>query len=316
MGGKEVLTHMEEMIPCPVEDREVFQRVWNRVMAGRDGQTSPIEPIPPGSDGDLSCECLKALYENKGEGVPPACEKWRGQLRPGDADSAWRLPQEPETPWQTPPLREEAAPAQGQAMTGEEMARETEAMRPEPARPEASAPERAEPEAPAPEEPCGCGGPEGLPPAETPDQGNDMPRLWETPVPSDDRTARLRAQVMEALQGWQFYRHLAKRARGMDQRVLNSMAAELHRHARKLSAAYFLLTGLRYWPTELLGTPAIPSYWGAMRQRHQAEQRMENGLRLAADDWEDGDILAMYDELIEGCQHRCRQLRALLERDE
>ena len=88
---------------------------------------------------------------------------------------------------------------------------------------------------------------------------------------------------------------------------------ELHKHARKLSAAYFLLTGLRYWPTEVLGAPAIPSYWGALRARHQAEQRQETAFRLAADDWEDQEMLALYGELADACQQRCRRLRALLE---
>ena len=166
------------------------------------------------------------------------------------------------------------------------------------------------------EEPCGeCSEAEGLPEEDGPDRGNDLPQLWEEPQPADDRTARLRRHVMDALEGWQFYRHLARRARGTDARTLNGMAADQHKEARKLSAAYFLLTGLRYWPTELLGTPAIPSYWGALRTRHQAEQRQENAYRLAADDWNDPDLLALYNHLIEGCQRRSQQLRSLLEQD-
>ena len=27
---------MEDMIPCSIKDQEVFQRVWQRVMEGRD----------------------------------------------------------------------------------------------------------------------------------------------------------------------------------------------------------------------------------------------------------------------------------------
>ena len=154
---------------------------------------------------------------------------------------------------------------------------------------------------------------EGLPPENGPDRGNDLPQLWEEPQPADDRTARMRRHVMDALEGWQFYRHLAKRARGTDQRALNGMAAEQHKEARKLSAAYFLLTGLRYWPSELLRAPAIPSYWGALRTRHQTERRMENEFRMAADDWEDQEVLALYQALIEGCLRRCDQLRSLLE---
>lgn len=155
--------------------------------------------------------------------------------------------------------------------------------------------------------------PDSLPEPDGPSCSGDLPPLWEQPSPAGDRTARLRHQVMEALEGWQFYRHLARRARGSDARVLNNLAGELHRQARKLSAAYFLLTGLRYWPSELLTTPAIASYWGALRQRHQAEQRQETAFRIAADDWDDPALLELYAELIDACQRRCRQLRALLE---
>ena len=168
------------------------------------------------------------------------------------------------------------------------------------------------PEPPAQESPAQ---PDSLPEPNGPGCSGDLPPLWEQPSPAGDRTARLRHQVMEALEGWQFYRHLARRARGSDARVLNNLAGELHRQARKLSAAYFLLTGLRYWPSELLTTPAIASYWGALRLRHQAEQRQETAFRIAADDWDDPALLELHTELIDGCQRRCRQLRTLLEQD-
>lgn len=263
---------MEDMIPCALKDQEVFQRVWQRVMAGRDQAGSPIQPSPS-DGGDVSCDCLRDLMRQDGEGLPPSC-------LPGP-DTA---PPEEQPPMEQPPVEQppmEQPPAE---------------------------------ETPA-QEPPGQSGPccQGLPPEEGGSWGGDMPAPWEGPQGGDDRTARLRRHVMDALEGWQFYRHLARRARGTDARALNALAGELHKHARKLSAAYFLLTGLRYWPTELLGAPAIPSYWGALRQRHQAEQRQETAFRLAADDWEDPDMLELYGELADACQQRCRRLRALLE---
>ena len=264
---------MEDIIPCAVEGREIFQRVWQRVMAGRDDAQCPIENIPPNMQGDLSCECLDALL-HQGTPVPQECERQSAEESP-----------EPEQSAPEPPMEDQPAP-------------------------EPPVEEGLVPEQPAPEQPA-CA--EGLPAADGPHQNNDLPHLWEEPQETSDRTARLRRQVMEALEGWQFYRHLARRARGSDARVLNNLAGELHRQARKLSAAYFLLTGLRYWPSELLTTPAIASYWGALRQRHQAEQRQETAFRIAADDWDDPALLELYAELIDACQRRCRQLRALLE---
>lgn len=282
---------MEEMIPCSVKDQEVFRRVWQRVMEGRDQTNCPVQPgIPGGWEGDLPCDCLKALIHEQGAGIPSECEHQEAPARPVE-------PRPPEE-WSAPAM--EAA--------------EEQLMEAEPSVQNVQSGWQSAEESPATEPPCPDGAPEeGLPSENGPDRGSDLPRLWEEPQSSDDRTGRLRRHVMDTLEGWQFYRHLAKRTRGTDARLLNSMAAEQHKEARKLAAAYFLLTGLRYWPTELLGAPAIPSYWGALRARHQVEQRQENAYHLAADDWEDPDLLALYTALTEGCQRRCRQLRGLLE---
>ena len=271
---------MEDMIPCSVKDQEVFQRVWQRVMAGRDDAQCPLEALPPNLQGDLSCDCLEALARQQGTGLPQECERQPQPSRSGDQQPGWQ-------------------PAEGEPER--------------PAEPEQPAEPPME-EQPVPECPQAPAGPDTLPEEDGPDRDNDLPHLWEEPQETSDRTSRLRHQVMEALEGWQFYRHLARRAKGADARVLNGMAGDVHRQARKLSAAYFLLTGLRYWPSELLSTPSIPSYWGSLRTRHQAEQRQEMAFRIAADDWgEDADMQELYAALIEACQQRARQLRALLE---
>ena len=90
---------MEDMIPCSLKDQEVFQRVWQRVMAGRSEDSSPIRPGPIGG-GDVSCECLKALMGQGEEGLSPSC-------RPGGDDS------QPDAPpvEQQPPAEDLPAPA-------------------------------------------------------------------------------------------------------------------------------------------------------------------------------------------------------------
>lgn len=300
---------MEEMIPCSVKDQDVFQRVWQRVMGDRDQESSPIRSGPLNMEGDLSCDCLEALARQQGTGFPPECERQEPAAQESLTQEQLAQPMEPEMPMEPePPVQTPNCWQPVEEMPGEQTpAQETPAQ-------ESQTQEPPTQDQPVPEETCeDCAETKGLPEADGPDRGNDLPQLWEEPQPADDRTARLRRHVMDALEGWQFYRHLARKARGTDARTLNGMAAEQHKEARKLSAAYFLLTGLRYWPSELLGAPAIPSYWGALRTRHQAEQRQENAYRLAADDWDDPDLLALYEELIEGCRRRCQQLRSLLE---
>ena len=293
---------MEDMIPCPIKDQEVFRRVWQRVMAGRDDAQCPLEALPPNLQGDLSCECLEALVRQQGQGLPEECERQDGEeIIVTDSPE-----QEQPAPVPDSPVQEQPAPELPM-----------EQLVPKPLEQEQPVPDSPAGDQPVPE--CSrCAAvaeAEILPEADGPHRDSDLPRLWEEPQETSDRTARLRRQVMEALEGWQFYRHLARKARAGDARVLNSMAGELHRLARKLSAAYFLLTGLRYWPSELLSTPAIPSYWGALRARHQAEQRQETAFRMAEDDWDDPDMRELYEELIESGQRRSRQLRGLLEQD-
>lgn len=130
---------------------------------------------------------------------------------------------------------------------------------------------------------------------------------------SDELTGLLRRQVFEALEGWQMYRHLARRTRNSAARILTALAADRHKQARKLAAAYFLLTGVRYWPSELLTTPAIPSLWGTLRQLHQEEQHAELSFRMAMKESGDPTLSELYAELADSCRVRCRQLRDLLE---
>ncbi len=139
-----------------------------------------------------------------------------------------------------------------------------------------------------------------------------QPNEPQTQPEPDSRTARLRAQILEALEGWQFYRHLARRARA-GARVLRDLAADQHRQARRLAAAYFLLTGVRYWPTDTLTTPPRTPLWGALRRRHQAEQGAQQAYLAAAQDAGDPELVELYQQLAQDCEEHCYQLRGLLE---
>lgn len=213
---------MNDTVIRPPQEQEVFQRVWQRVMAGRTEESSPISTTPavPSRrwvDGDMSCDYLAAL----------------SRADPGLTASG-ELPV------------------------------------------------------------------------------SDLPQAAMGPAGSE-QTARLRQQTLEALEAWQFYRHLARRTRGSAARTLAGLAADQHQLARKLATAYFLHSGVRYWPTEQLAAPVITSFWGALRQRHQTEQQAEQAYRMSADEADDPTLPELYGELMEACRSHCRQLRSLLE---
>lgn len=150
-------------------------------------------------------------------------------------------------------------------------------------------------------------------PTPTDQPESDLPMMEMEPVGDSLCTARLRQQTLEALEAWQYYRHLARRTRGSSARILAGLASDQHQLARKLAAAYFLNSGVRYWPSEQLPTPVIPSYWGALRQRHQMEQQAELNYRMSGSEANEPTLSEMYRELSDSCRSHCRQLRMLLE---
>lgn len=314
---------MEEIIPCAVGDQEVFRRVWQRVMGDRSDEDCPVMPIPANMQGDLSCECLAALVQQNQAGQTSENGQDQPAMENESASPSEQTDQQSEDAaeagWTTREPENQELMGRDDTMTAEQMGQESADMAQDRAEREMDTEQTDSgmmTEQAAPEPSCGMRAETAvLPPENGSNRGNDLPQLWEEPQETSDRTGRMRRQVMEALEGWQFYRHLARRARGNDARTLNALAGDAHKAARKLSAAYFLLTGVRYWPSELLGTPAIPSYWGALRNCHQTEQRKEMDYRISADDWNDQDQTELYQSLMEGTQARLRQLRTLLEED-
>ena len=51
-------------------------------------------------------------------------------------------------------------------------------------------------------------------------------------------------------------RPLSRRAQGNSGRVLATIAADERRHAKRLSTAYFLISGVRYWPVDRVPNPS------------------------------------------------------------
>lgn len=172
--------------------------------------------------------------------------------------------------------------------------------------------------APEPPEPAAPEEPE-RPPERLESQGpagDDFPRPDAVPClgsGSAGHGGQLQEDILTALEGWQVYRHLARKVTGSASRTLSALASEKHKQARKLAAAHFLISGVRYWPTDKLETPRFGSWLGTLRQRFAAEQQMDSRWRAASLDTEDACLAVLYGELAEGCAAHAGVLRALLE---
>lgn len=169
-----------------------------------------------------------------------------------------------------------------------------------------SAPEPEE-EAPAPEAPScpvtGTGGPEE--PEET----------CTACFGGGDGAAKvLQELIRECLTGMAAYRGAAQR--GPRQRAeLAAMSQRKTRHAKRLSAACFLMTGVRYWPAGNLPVSRPADFFALLRERFLAEQRLHARLSALGRDTEDPCLRELYLTLAEETMELVHSIRLIVERE-
>lgn len=108
------------------------------------------------------------------------------------------------------------------------------------------------------------------------------------------------------------YQALARRAGGSPGRVLAGLAGEKKRRAKRLSAAYFLISGVRYWP-EGTGTPPITSYLGTLRRRFAQEQATMAAYLTGAESTTDPCLQQLFWDHAKECWAQACRIRALVE---
>lgn len=125
--------------------------------------------------------------------------------------------------------------------------------------------------------------------------------------------AQLQRMIEGELSDWKRYQALARRAGGGGSRVLSAIAADERRHAKRLSTAYFLITGVRYWPVDRAAAPPAGSLAGALRQRFADEQRGAAAYLAAAEETADPCLRDLYQELAGDEDAHTWLVRGLLE---
>lgn len=136
------------------------------------------------------------------------------------------------------------------------------------------------------------------------------------PVPAERSGgdgAVLQAFIADELSDWRTYQTLARRIPGGNGRALMGVAADERRHAGRLSAAYFLLSGVKFWP------PAEPELtkegWMALlRRRYWAERKGAEAYRTAAGRTGDSALRELYLELAGDEEAHAGVIRGILER--
>lgn len=127
-----------------------------------------------------------------------------------------------------------------------------------------------------------------------------------------DMVPHLQAFIRHELEDMRAYQALAKRTGGPQARVFQTMAQEEKTHAKRLSAACFLISGIRFWPE---GGKAAPpaSYLGSLRQRFGEEQAGMAAYLAGAEATSDPCLRQLFLELArEEWEHACK-IRTLVE---
>jgi rubrerythrin len=146
-------------------------------------------------------------------------------------------------------------------------------------------------------------------------QDNDFPLRSAVPcLGSQDMQYEklLQKMIRKELQNWIYYRTLARRVNGSATRIFASMASDKLQNAKRLFAAYFLISGVQFWPER--GTiPNITSYLTALRHRFIEEQQDSAYYIAAAAESTDPCLSQLFMEIAEGNLRHAYQIRILVE---
>lgn len=141
------------------------------------------------------------------------------------------------------------------------------------------------------------------------DEGHDVPCLGPA---SAAYGATLQGYIDDELSDWRSYQALARRTPGGGGRALAAVAADERRHAKKLSTAYFLLSGVRYWPEVKAAQTPMPLH-AALRERFWAEQRGAAAYQAAAAETSDPYLKELFSELAGEEEAHVWAIRGVLE---
>lgn len=148
---------------------------------------------------------------------------------------------------------------------------------------------------------------ESLPPAA---EGEDVPCLGAA---SAVYGPLLQEFITHERADEQTYRLLARRAGNGAGRTLSAIAADEGRHAKRLGAAYFLISGVRFTPEAGPNLPPECTYLSALRDRFLSEQRGAALYRTAAGRTDDPCLKDLFRELAEDETSHSRLILGLLE---
>lgn len=123
----------------------------------------------------------------------------------------------------------------------------------------------------------------------------------------------LREMMDGEMEDFRTYQALARRAGGSATRMLSTMAADERRHAKRLGAAHFLITGERYQAPGQTGNRPPMDLMTGLREQFIHEQRGAAAYQGAAQETGDPCLRQLFQELAQEEMAHARMIRSLLE---
>lgn len=125
-----------------------------------------------------------------------------------------------------------------------------------------------------------------------------------------DCAGLLQGLIRRKLTDWRTYQALARRVAGQPGRVFAGLANDARRQAKELCAAYFLISGVRYWPDP--GQVRVNgSYLDILRRRFRQEQETMAAYLAGAEVTRDPCLREMFQKHAKeawGCAEKVRTL--------
>ena len=123
----------------------------------------------------------------------------------------------------------------------------------------------------------------------------------------------LREMIDGETEDFRTYQALARRAGNSATRMLSTMAADKRRHAKRLSTAYFLITGEQYRSPNMNGSRPPMDLMNGLREQFIQEQRGAAAYEGAAQETTDPCLRQLFRELGQEAMGHARMIRSLLE---
>ena len=123
----------------------------------------------------------------------------------------------------------------------------------------------------------------------------------------------LREMMDGETENFRTYQALARRAGNNGTRMLSTMAADKRRNAKRLAAAYFLITGEQYRSPNMTGSRPPMDLMTGLREQFIQEQRGAAAYGGAAQETSDPCLRQLFRELGQESMGHSRMIRSLLE---